>query len=125
MKPDYLLFSRLCENIDAYMEALMIFLKRQTCVEKNKGESGVEDEKEGEEGVADEKEGEKGVADDKEGTEGVFEYDYCPEKSKELENILLKIFQSHLLTSDRICHAQFTIFFLASKSVQSFFKYIF
>jgi len=107
------------------MEALMIFLKRQTCVEKNKEASGVEDEKEGEEGVADEKGGEKGVADDKEGTEGVFEYDYCPEKSKELENILLKIFQSHLLTSDRICHAQFTIFFLASKSIQSFFKYIF
>ena len=115
MKPDYLLFSRLCENIDAYMEALMIFLKRQTCVEKNKGEGG----------VADEKEGEEGVTDDEEGTEGVFEYDYCPEKSKELENILLKIFQSHLLTSDRLCHVQFTIFFLASKSIQSFFKYIF
>ena len=29
---------RLCENIEVYMEELMIFLKRQTCVEKKKGE---------------------------------------------------------------------------------------
>lgn len=29
---------RLCEKIEVYMEELMIFLKRQTCVEKKKGE---------------------------------------------------------------------------------------
>ena len=49
-------------------------------------------EEEGRGGVADKKEGEEGVADDKKGTEGMFEYDYCPEKSKELENILLEYY---------------------------------
>ena len=47
---------------------------------------------EGRGGVADKKEGEEGVADNKKGTEGMFEYDYCLEKSKELENILLEYY---------------------------------
>ena len=38
------------------------------------------------------------MTDNKEGTEGVFEYDHYPEKSKELENIFLKIF-SHQINS--------------------------
>ena len=97
------------------MEELIFFLKRQTCVEMKKEEGG----------VADEKKGEEGVAVEKEGRESVFEYDYCPERSKELENILLKIFQTHLLTSDRLCHVQFSIFFLASKSLQSSFNLYF
>ena len=32
-----------CEYIDMYMEELMIFLKRRTCVEKKKGEGGIAD----------------------------------------------------------------------------------
>ena len=65
------------------------------------------------------------MTDNKEGTEGVFEYDHYPEKSKELENIFLKISLTHLLTSDRLCHVKFTNFFQTTQNIKfgkKFFK---
>ena len=99
------------------MEAVFIFLRNQTCVQQEEGQKGEEVAAEcqmGGEAVAECPTGGEAAVEGK-SDNNLAEYEYSPERSEELENILLKIFQTHLLTSDRLCHIQFLVFYPASK----------